>query len=49
MLKVLPETQDQRDGLQLGADLEILGCQFHIGNGEVQEYCFGNLPVEKKA
>ena len=27
VVKVLPETQDQTDGLQLGCDLEIIGTQ----------------------
>ena len=31
IVKVLPETQDQVDGLQLGCDLEIIGTQTYGG------------------
>ena len=31
VVKVLPETQDQTDGLQLGCDLEIIGTQTYCG------------------
>ena len=31
IVKVLPETQDQTDGLQLGCDLEIIGTQTYCG------------------
>jgi hypothetical protein len=31
IVKVLPETQDQVDGLQLGCDLEIIGTQTYCG------------------
>ena len=31
IVKVLPETQDPTDGLQLGCDLEIIGTQTYCG------------------
>ncbi len=32
---------------QLGCTLDIVGCQFHLSETEVQEYAFGNIPTSK--
>ena len=42
VVKVLPPTCKLKE--QLGCTLEIVGCQWHISETEVQEYEFGNMP-----
>ena len=37
VVKVLPDTQDQTDGLQLGCDLEIIGTQTYCARQRVLE------------